>query len=253
MLTSNLKFNSNPEAQLILIGVGPGDPSLLTLAAVEAIKQATVVAFPVPKFGGNSFAADIASPWIEQGKKKIPLIFPMVSELELKKQAWREASEKLAFEVSNGEQVAFLCVGDVSLFATGSYLLLDIKSNYPECPIKIIPGINSFSAAAAAGHCPLGMQQEQLLITPTPEEPETLESLLQEARSLERILVLMKLGKRWSWVRPLLEKMNLLEETLFAKKVGFPDQKIMYSIDVPPGECDYFSLLLVRQNWNKIL
>ena len=112
---------------LTLVGVGPGDPSLLTLAAVKAIQNATVVAYPIPRQGEDGMAASIAASWITEDKKRLPLVFPMVSEPEPRKEAWRKASENLVSLVEEGEEVAFLCQGDVSLFASASYLLLYIN------------------------------------------------------------------------------------------------------------------------------
>tara|TARA_Y100001968_G_C19450024_1_gene767914 strand:- start:4799 stop:5563 length:765 start_codon:yes stop_codon:yes gene_type:complete len=252
MHSEDLKPSENSEANLTLIGVGPGDPSLLTLAAIQAIQDATVIAFPVSKDGESSLAANIASRWISKEKKKFSLVFPMLLDKEILAKAWRDAGEKLAIEVANGERVVFLCQGDASLFATSSYVLFDIKSNYPECPIRIIPGVNSFSAAAAIAHMPLTMQKEQLLIIPTPEDPDILEDLIDEAENKGRVLVLLKLGKRWLWVRDLLEKKNLLESTVFAQRIGFSDQKIKKSIDIPRTELPYFSLLIIRQCWSNI-
>ena len=249
MHSNNLKFSPNSNNRLTFVGVGPGDSSLLTLAAIQAIQEATVVAFPVSKEGGTSMALTIASKWISKDQKRIPLFLPMLVQEEALRKAWRIAGNKLAIEVANMEQVVFLCQGDVSLFATSSYLLFDIKENYPKCPIKIVPGINSFSAAAAIAHLPLAMQKEQLLIMPTPDDPKLLEGFIKEAGSYERILVLLKLGKRWSWVRDLLESMNLLENAVFAQRVGFSDEKVTKSIQVPGDECPYFSLLIIRQSW----
>ena len=246
-----MKVSSDPE--LIIVGVGPGDPSLMTLAAVRAIKDSTVIAFPIAKAGQISNAAKIAAEVITSHKKELALIFPMVSDVELRKKAWREAGDKLASEVHKGEEVVFLCQGDSSLFASASYLLLEIKANHAECPIKIIPGITSFSAAAAAAHFPLALQQDQLLIIPTPEDSTTLEKLLIEAVVLRRVVVLLKLGKRWLWVRPLLEKMNLLEGSIFAENVGFAEEKIIPSIEIPAKATPYFSLLLIRQRWPDVI
>tara|TARA_Y100001968_G_scaffold331915_1_gene388214 strand:- start:325 stop:1068 length:744 start_codon:yes stop_codon:yes gene_type:complete len=237
------------DENLIIVGVGPGDPSLMTLAAVKAIQAATVIAYPIAKAGNVSNAAKIAADLITSEKKKLPLIFPMVSDVELRKKAWREAGHALASQVNNGETVVFLCLGDSSLFSTASYLVLDIKNNHPECRIRIIPGITSFSAAAAAANFPLALQQDQLLIIPTPEDSTTLEKLLIEACLLRRVVVLLKLGKRWLWVRPLLERMNLLEDSLFAENVGFEEEKIISSIEIPAKATPYFSLLLIRQRW----
>ena len=163
---------------LTLVGVGPGDPSLLTLAAVKAIQNSTVVAFPVSRTGGDGMAANIAASWIGQNTRRLPLLFPMVSEPAPRQVAWREAGEKLVASVADGEDVVFLCQGDVSLFASASYVLLYIRANHPKCPVKLIPGVTAISAAAAAGAWPLSLQKEQLHIVPTPDDQKTLETLL---------------------------------------------------------------------------
>ncbi len=238
---------------LTLVGVGPGDPSLLTLAAVEAIKNATLIAYPVARKGADGMAAKIAYEWIEGQKRHLPLIFPMVTEVEPRKRAWREAGDELATAVFNGERVAFLSQGDVSLFSTSSYLLIYLKANHPGCPIRLIPGITGLSAAAAAAAWPLTLQQDQLLILPTPEEPKTLEALLVEAASTKRVIVLLKLGHRWIWVRPLLERMDLLHDAVFAQRIGWPDEQIVKASKVDQSAKPYFSLLLVRQSWPDLM
>ena len=240
-------------ASLTLVGVGPGDPSLLTLAAVKAIQHSTVVAFPVSSPGADGMAATIAASWIGQNTKRLPLLFPMVSAPSPRQVAWREAGEKLVASVAEGEEVVFLCQGDVSLFASASYVLLYIRSNHPKCPVKLIPGVTAISAAAAAGSWPLALQMDQLHILPTPDDPEILETLLLDTACTNRVLALLKLGKRWDWVRPLLEKKGLLSEALFAQRVGFADQQVMMAENVPRSIRPYFSLLLIRQGWPEIL
>ena len=238
---------------LILVGVGPGDPSLLTLSAVKAIQNATLVAYPVAKQGEDGIAANIAASWITEEKKRLPLLFPMLSESESRKRAWREAGEKLASSVAEGEKVVFLCQGDVSLFATASYVLMYIKANHPECTIKLIPGVTAVAAAAAVGAWPLSLQKDQLLVLPTPDDSLILEKLLDEAALSHRVLALLKLGNRWIWVRSLLEKRGLLSEALFAQRVGFPDEQVLVASKVPATVRPYFSLLLIRQCWPEVL
>lgn len=238
---------------LTCVGVGPGDPSLLTLAAVKAIENATLVAYPISSPGEESMAAKIASHWLSKRKKKLPLLFPMVSDESLRKESWKSAAKNLVEAVDRGENVAFLSQGDISLFSTSCYLLLELQANYPHCPLKLVPGINSFSAAAAAGKWPLALQNDQLLIAPAPENSLILRSLINEAFSNRRVLVLLKLGKRWKWIRPLLEEMNLLEISLFAQKVGFPEEMLLSAKQVPSIEKPYFSLLIIRQCWPDVI
>ncbi len=236
-----------------MVGVGPGDPALLTLAAIEAIEAATVVAYPVAREGGKGMAVSIAARWIRAQQRQLPLIFPMVAAAEPRQQAWREASDQLAAAVAAGELVVFLCQGDTSLFATSSYLLLALKTHHPECPVRIVPGVTAVAAAAAAGAWPLAMQQEQLLVLPTPDQASKLEILLDEAAASARVLALLKLAHRWTWVRPILEQRQLLPAALFAQRLGWPDQQVMQATQVPAQAKPYFSLLLVRQGWPQVM
>ena len=234
---------------LTITGVGPGDPSLLTLAAVNAIQEATVVSYPVSIKGGESLAEKIASKWITKDKKKVPLHFPMVDDQNTLKSAWRVAGNKLMRMVEKGERVVFLAQGDISLFSTGSYLLKELEKYHPDCLVKLIPGVTSFSAAASKSKLPLAFQEEQLLVVPVPDSYNELKVILSNAALMKRVVVLLKLGKKWVWVKPLLEELGLIESSIFAERVGFSDQQILKASDLSSGARAYFSLLLIRQSW----
>ena len=234
---------------LTITGVGPGDPSLLTLAAVDAIKESTVVSYPVSKEGGHSFAEKIASKWITKDKKKLPLHFPMVEDQNTLKTAWQVAGNELMKMVEKGERVVFLAQGDISLFSTGSYLLKELEKYHPECIVKLIPGVTSFSAAAAQSRLPLAFQEEQLLVLPVPDSYDELKVILSEAASKKTVVVLLKLGKKWEWVKPLLEELDLIKKSIFAQRIGLSDQQILSASDLSSGTRPYFSLLLIRQGW----
>jgi len=240
------------------VGVGPGDPQLLTVAAVKAIDAADVVAYPVAREGAEGMAAAIAAPWIGAGQRRLPLLFPMVTEAEPRIAAWHAAADALAAEVAAGQEVVLLCEGDVSLFASSSYVLMALRQRHAACPLRLIPGIPSACAAAAAASSqglawPLALQQEGLLIRPTPDGAAELEMLLDRSAQEGTVLALLKLGRRWHWVRPLLEARGLLEGSLFAQRVGWPDQSLAPASAVPAEEQPYFSLLLVRQGWPAVL
>ena len=238
---------------LTITGVGPGDPSLLTLAAVNAIQESTVVSFPVSIKGGESLAERIASKWISNDKKKLPLHFPMVHDQKTLKNAWRVAGNELMKMVEKGERVVFLAQGDISLFSTGSYLSKELEKYHSDCVVKLIPGITSFSAAAATSKLPLAFQEEQLLILPVPDSSDELKVVLLEASLTKRVVVLLKLGKKWTWVKPLLEELDLLESSIFAERVGFSDQQILIASNLPSASRPYFSLLLIRKSWPSIM
>ena len=243
---------------LTLVGVGPGDPNLLTVAAVRAIEAADVVAYPVAREGAVGMAATIAAPWIGSHQRRLPLLFPMVADAQPRIDAWHDAANQLAGTVAQGLAVVLLCEGDASLFASASYVLLAVAERHPACPVTVIPGITSVAAAAAAASSlampwPLALQQEGLLIRPTPDSLAELEALLERAAASHWILALLKLGHRWRWVRQALGTRGLLEGSLFAQRVGWPDQLLASAAAMPADEQPYFSLLLIRQGWPKVL
>lgn len=235
------------------MGVGPGDPSLLTLAAVEAIRRSTTIAYPIGRPEADSMAARIASDWIRDDHERMPLLFPMVEAAEPRQSAWRAAAQQLRRAMDSGRQVALLCEGDSSLFASCSYVLLAIRQHWPHCSLSVIPGISSVSAAAASGLWPLALQQDQLLIRPCPEEASDLDATLDLAAAHGQVLALLKLGHRWSWVQPLLAQRALLSDALFAERVGWPDQNVCAADTVAAEARPYFSMLLIRQNWPTVL
>jgi precorrin-2/cobalt-factor-2 C20-methyltransferase len=247
-----------PAGTLTLVGVGPGDPELLTVAAVRAIEAAAVVAYPVARLEADGMAARIAAPWLRPEQRRLPLLFPMVSEAEPRRQAWHAAADALTAELSQGHAVVLLCEGDSSLYASCSYVLLALAERASAVAVRVIPGITAVAAAAAAASSeglpwPLALQQEPLWIRPTPETPAELTALLQQAAAAGAVVALLKLGHRWSWVQPLLAERGLLEQTLFAQRVGWPDQQLAPAVLVSAAEQPYFSLLLIRQGWPAVL
>ena len=173
----------------------------------------------------------------------------MVDDQNTLKSAWRVAGRELMKMVDKGERVVFLAQGDISLFSTGSYLSKELEKYHPECVVKLIPGVTSFSAAAAKSKLPLAFQEEELLVLPVPDSYDELKSILSDAASRKRVVVLLKLGKKWEWVKLLLEELDLIKISIFAERIGFSDQQILRASDLPSGTRPYFSLLLIRQSW----
>ena len=238
-------------ARLSIIGVGPGDPELITVAGLRALQTARVVAYPVARPGAESMARTIAAPWMQAGQLELPLHLPMTAAVEPRQQGWAAAARALAEQVGEGADTALLCEGDVSLYASASYLLLSLRQQQQqtELALRLIPGVTSLAAAAAAAHWPLALQQQAMLVAPTPEAPEALLDLLSRAE----VLVLLKLHHRWTWVRPLLERQGLLDKTLVAQRLGWPDQTIVPARALRAVSCSYFSLLLIRCCWPTVM
>jgi len=232
-------------ASLTIVGVGPGDPSLLTIAAVDAIKMAKVIVFPISDHNKKSFAAEIVKKHTKF-KKNIPIIFPMAREGFDPDEIWSNAVEKIVKFIKNDESVVLLCLGDTSIFASSSNILRIIKHNYPEIITKTIPGISSLSAAAALNDFDLLKKGETLIIKECPSSESELTSLIKESKGNKTVLAIMKVGKRWNLVREILKKEDIINTSLIALSVGMPDQVIQYASQYKKEFMPYFSLILIR-------
>ena len=237
-------YKSN-SGSLTIVGVGPGDPSLLTIAAVDAIKKAKIIVFPISDDNKKSFAAEIVKKYTKF-KKNIPIIFPMARQDFVPDEIWSNAVEKIVKFIQKGESVVLLCLGDTSLFASSSNILRIIKHNYPEIITKTIPGISSVSAAAALNNFDLVKKGETLIIKECPSSNSELTSLIRESKGNKMVLVIMKVGKRWNLVRDILKKEDIINTSLIALSVGMPDQIIQYASQYKKDFMPYFSLILIR-------
>ena len=239
------KGYKSDSASFTVVGVGPGDPSLLTIAALDAIKKAKVIVFPISDDNKKSFAAEIVKKHTIL-KKNVPIIFPMAREGFDPDEIWSNAVEKIAKFIKNGESVVLLCLGDTSLFASSSNILRIIKKTYPEIITKTIPGISSVSAAAALNDFDLVKKGETLIIKECPSLNSELISLIRESRGNKTVLVIMKVGKRWHLVREILKKEDIINKSLIALSVGMPNQIIQYASQYKNDFMPYFSLILIR-------
>ena len=230
---------------LTVVGVGPGDCSLLTIAAVQAIKKAKVIVFPISSDYKKSSAAEIVKEYIKF-KKKIPIIFPMSRQEFDPDEIWFNAVDIIVKSIKNYESVALLCLGDTSLFASSSNILRIIKNKHPEIITKTIPGISSISAAAALSNFNLAIKGETLIIRECPSNKQELVDLININREKKHVLVLMKVGKRWEWVKNLLKKEDIISKSVIALNVGMPDQIVQEVSKFELNKVPYFSLLLIR-------
>ncbi len=237
----------NDSASLIIVGVGPGDPSLLTIAAVDAIKKAKVIVFPISDDNKKSFAAEIVKKYTKF-KKNIPIIFPMARKGFDADEIWSNAAEKILKFIKNGESVVLLCLGDTSLYASSSNILRIIKDNYPEIITKTIPGISSLSAAAAFINFDLAKKGETLIIKECPSSHSELTSLIKESVRNKTVLAIMKVGKRWHLVREILKKENIINKSLIALNVGMHNQIVQFASQYREETMPYFSLILIRSD-----
>jgi len=219
------------------LGVGPGDPELLTVKAWRIIGQAPVIAYPVAN-GSDSLARRIAAPFIPDDVIEVPLAIPMRSEREPAREAYDEAARLIAEHLDAGKDVAFLCEGDP--FFYGSFMYLHERLQ-PTHNIVVVPGVTSLTACAAAIGRPLAARNDLLKVLPAP---------LDEARLAAEIAVadaiaFIKVGKHFDKIRRLLRDAGLADRAVIVERATRDGEKITPLEDIPDGERPYFSTILV--------
>lgn len=222
------------------IGVGPGDPNLLTIRAVEVLKSVEFVAIPKSRMDRDSVAWEIAKIHCPKNVQLLEIELPMTSDQTILEKAWQKGAEIILTKIQSGKSVAFVTLGDASLYSTYSYLLRYLRPNLPEELIETVPGITAMAAAAARINTPLTEGDEPLLILPSTDD-------LERYLDFDN-LVLMKVSRRLPELLDLLTKSQ--KKSVLLTRIGQDEEKIHWFPEQSQwGEekIDYLSLMLVKK------
>ena len=211
------------KGKLIGIGVGPGDTELLTLKAAKVLKSVPVVFSPKSSKEKESIALSIVRPILEERKDykrlmRVEPIFPMIEDKEELEKIWTSASELIAQYLDSGRDVAFITLGDPSIFSTYSYVQKKLIDRYE---IETIPGITSFTACAAAKNKALVEQND--ILTIVPKIDDRLEEVLEYSDSV----VLMKASRNTSQLESVIEEKNRPKEIYSVQNCTRENEKII--------------------------
>lgn len=223
--------------RLLGIGVGPGDPELMTLKAVRWLRAAPVVA-SVSAAGRPSIARQIAAAHLLEGQREINLALPMQPLPELTRSAYDEGAARIGTELEQGHDVAVLCEGDPLFY--GSFA--ELFSRLGECyRTEIVPGITSVSAAAAATRRALVRHADALVVLPASLPSQSLSARLAHAEAA----AILKLGQHLGKVRRVLAEQGLLERAIYVERVTTERERILRLVDRDDGDAPYFALILI--------
>lgn len=225
------------------IGLGPGDPELLTMKAIHTIQGADCIFVPKSDTKEDSLALEIVKEYVK-GKRVIEQVYPMTKDKSILRAAWLKAAEGIRAEVRNGYDVAYLTLGDPMTFSTYIYLLRHLSAMLPEHAIHTIPGITSYNAAACIANYPLLTGDERLAVIPVPKDITELRPILEAFDTV----VIMKVAKKLDEVIQLLEEMKLSENALFASYIGQKDAYLTCDlVSVKGSGKGYMSVLIVKR------
>ncbi|MGA8911228.1 MAG: precorrin-2 C(20)-methyltransferase [Nitrososphaeraceae archaeon] len=152
--------------KLSCVGCGPGDPELLTIKAVNLIKDAEIIFAPTAKEGRPSIALSVVKKYMDKSTETVSLIFPMLKDKDALKDNWKENAKQIADAVRSGKKVVYLTVGDPSIYSTWIYIHKELRKNHNDIEIDIVPGIASMFAFAAEAKMSLVEGDETLAIVP---------------------------------------------------------------------------------------
>jgi len=226
------------------IGVGPGDPGLLTLKAYRALGRVDVLCVPRAAADRDSLALAVVRKAIPRKYKLLELDFPMSKDPGILKNCWNEAGRAVAGLVLAGRTVAFVTIGDPMFYSTYGYVLRYLGENHPELATETIPGVTAFSACASFTGTPLVEGDETLAVVPAAYGLER----LRESLETHDNVVVMKVNRRFPEVLALLKELGLAGKAVYVSRCGYPDQYFTRDLESLPGSgLDYMSLLIVRK------
>ena len=218
------------------VGVGTGNPELITLKALRILQSVPVIAYPASE-QGNSFARSIVAEFLQDNQIEIPIVLPF----KLKKSAqpfYDKAAEQLAEHLSNGQDVAVLCEGDPFFYGSFMYIF-NILS--PKFTTEIIPGISSVMASAAMMGIPLTYRNDVFIVLSGILSKEVLQEKLRVADAA----VIIKLGRNFTKVKQVLQELGLVERAKYIENATLENQKILSIDEVEAETVPYFSLIVI--------
>ncbi|WP_022662877.1 precorrin-2 C(20)-methyltransferase [Paucidesulfovibrio longus] len=228
------------------VGVGPGDPDLLTLKAVQTLGRVESIFASSSTKNGFSLAESIVRPHLQPDTAVMRLQFPMTSNAETLELAWTANAETILKHLAAGEDVALVTLGDPLLFSTFGYVLQKVRQLRPEQRVEIIPGITSFQQAAAATGTILAEAGETLHILPGTMPADALRKHLDQADNS----VILKAYRNFGTICDTLDALDLKRRSLFVSRLGLEGELICRNLDQAPKNPHYLSLLLVKKNKN---
>jgi|SRR5208283_6210020 len=269
------------KGSLYVVGVGPGDPELLTLKALRILKDVPVICVPKGREEGSSVALAVVNKMLNlENKEIIEAHFPMrktrksrqgqmtqsgdnqkiqegettdsravphfspehALDIELDTK-WNETSKRIASRLNKGRDVAFITIGDPTIYSTFFYLYNKLLEQIPHLHLEIIPGVSSINAAASKARVSLGLADEKIAILPA-TYVDNIKPILKEFDTV----VLMKIHKVFDKILRILEEMHLVENAVYVCRAGMDGEVIIRDIAaINKNQLNYFSLLIIRR------
>lgn len=220
------------------VGLGPGDPELMTLRAHRLIAGARVVAYPTLA-GGESFARAIAAGAIAPGAREIVMDVPMSVERAPAQAAYDRGAADIAGALDEGQDVVCLCEGDPFFYGSFMYLFARLSARYE---VEVVPGVTSIAACAARAGRPLVARNERLTVLPGPLPEAELRARIEGAESV----AIMKVGRHLAKIRAVIDDLGLTAQAVYVERASLPEE-VVCPLAQAPEKAPYFSMILLTK------
>ncbi|MBU0582279.1 MAG: precorrin-2 C(20)-methyltransferase [Alphaproteobacteria bacterium] len=238
-------MNTLAKGRLVGVGTGPGDPELMTLKAVRALKEADVVAH-FAKRGNNGNARTITGAHFREGLIELPLLYPVTTEIDKENNDYRRmitdfyevSAHKVAEHLDSGRNVAVLSEGDPLFY--GSYMHLHVRLSHLY-PTEVIPGVTAMSGCWSQTGVPIVQGDDVLTVLPGTMSEFELTRRLADTDAA----VIMKVGRNLPKIRKALATAGLLDRAIYVERGTMANTSSVRLADKPDDKAPYFSIVLV--------
>ncbi len=227
------------------IGIGPGDPELITVKGARIISECEHIFTPKARVRSESLALEISQSYVSKNAQIHELVFPMTSDRVELDSKWKASAKSVMEVLEQGRDACFLTLGDPLLYSTYIYLIRSLRAIKEDIEIVTVPGVMALNAAASLTNFPLGEGKENVTIVPTADDLAS----VREALLAGGTVVLMKIGKRLEAILRLLEETGFIDNAVFVSRAGQKEQYIETDLRKLRGadkKAGYMSIMLVH-------
>ncbi len=224
------------------IGVGPGDPELITLKALRILKAVPVVAWPAPR-EGDSLARSIAEPHLTEGQIEVPIRMPIDIRNFPSEAVYAKATKDISMHLEKGRDVAAICEGDPFFYGSFMYLFGRIADRFL---VEVVPGVTSLTAAAAVLGSPLAARNDLLGVLPATLE----ENVIERYIAANDAVAIIKIGQHLDKLRRIIERLGLVNNARYIEYATMTRQKTSPFCDLTLKSAPYFSIVLIHKRGN---
>lgn len=225
------------------IGVGPGDPELITLKALKVLQRTPYIFAATSSRNTYSLALDIVRSHVHEAQiEKLP--FPMSRDLEILQEAWDENARRVLAVLARGSDAAFITLGDPLTFSTFGYLLRTMKHFDPAVRIITIPGITSYHAAAALIHTPVSEGEESFLVVSGSLGAAKLREVIDTTDNI----ILLKTYRHLDSILATLDEMGLTDQAVCISRCGLEGETVVHDVRRLKGQSiPYLSMIIIKK------